>query len=99
MMDTDRDRFLEFWDQMRSNSENQEAILQGLWGKGIEGLDEDWQKYVKQDPAFYRPAEVDTLLGDSTKARTELGWKPECSFEQLVQMMVDADLAALGGKS
>lgn len=56
----------------------------------------EWQNYVKQDPAFYRPAEVDTLLGDSTRARVELGWKPECSFGQLVEMMVDADLAALG---
>ena len=58
----------------------------------------EWQKYVKQDPAFYRPAEVETLLGDATRARTELGWEPECSFRQLVEMMVDADLAALGAK-
>jgi len=53
----------------------------------------DWEKYVKIDPKFYRPAEVDLLLGDSTKARTELGWKPEVGFEELVKMMVDADLA------
>lgn len=59
----------------------------------------DWQKYVKQDPAFYRPAEVETLLGDASKARDELGWEPECSFEQLVQMMVDSDLAALSAGS
>ena len=59
----------------------------------------DWQKYVKQDPAFYRPAEVETLLGDASKARDELGWEPECSFEQLVQMMVDSDLAALSARS
>ena len=59
----------------------------------------DWQKYVRQDPAFYRPAEVDTLLGDASKARDELGWEPECSFEQLVQMMVDSDLAALSARS
>lgn len=58
----------------------------------------EWQKHVKQDPAFYRPAEVETLLGDATRARTELGWEPECSFRQLVEMMVDADLAALGAK-
>lgn len=58
----------------------------------------EWQKYVKQDPAFYRPAEVDTLLGDSTRARDELGWVPETSFKQLVEMMVDADLAALDSK-
>ena len=53
----------------------------------------DWEKYVKIDPKFYRPAEVDLLLGDSTKARTELGWKPEVGFQQLVEMMVDADMA------
>lgn len=53
----------------------------------------DWQKYVVTDPAFYRPAEVHTLLGDSSKARNVLGWIPETSFERLVQMMVDADLA------
>ena len=52
----------------------------------------DWEKYVKVDPAFYRPAEVHELLGDCSKARQKLGWEPEVSFEQLVQMMVDADL-------
>jgi GDPmannose 4,6-dehydratase len=59
----------------------------------------DWRKHVVVDPAFYRPAEVDLLLGDAAKARRVLGWKPEVSFPQLVKMMVDADLAALGGKS
>ena len=59
----------------------------------------DWQDFVKQDPAFYRPAEVDTLLGDSTKARNQLGWKPETSFKKLVEMMVDADMAALSSRS
>jgi GDPmannose 4,6-dehydratase len=55
----------------------------------------DWTKYVKHDPAFERPAEVDQLLGDSSKARAELGWTPQVSFEELVRMMVDADLARL----
>jgi GDPmannose 4,6-dehydratase len=55
----------------------------------------DWEKYVKVDPALYRPAEVDALQGDSTKARQILGWQPEVSFEQLAKMMVDADLKAL----
>jgi GDPmannose 4,6-dehydratase len=58
----------------------------------------DWRKHVIVDPAFYRPAEVDLLLGDATKAFKVLGWKPEVSFPQLVTMMVDSDLAALGGK-
>ena len=55
----------------------------------------DWQKYTHQDPAFLRPAEVDHLLGDSTKAQRELGWKPQVDFKQLVEMMVDADLERL----
>src|SRR6516225_5274255 len=55
-------------------------------------LDLDWKKYVVQDPALMRPAEVDSLVGDSSKARGVLGWKPEVDFEQLVQMMVVADL-------
>ena len=54
----------------------------------------DWRKHVVVDPAFYRPAEVDLLLGDATKARKVLGWKPEVSFPQLVKMMVDSDIAA-----
>ncbi|MBM4267589.1 MAG: GDP-mannose 4,6-dehydratase [Deltaproteobacteria bacterium] len=53
----------------------------------------DWRRYVKEDKALYRPAEVDTLLGDSTLARENLGWKPEVSFDALVRMMVDADVA------
>lgn len=52
----------------------------------------DWQKYVVVDPSLYRPAEVDLLVGDPGKARRQLGWKPEVTFKQLVQMMVDADL-------
>jgi len=53
----------------------------------------DWQKYVVQDERFMRPAEVDYLVGDATKAREVLGWEPTVSFEELVRMMVDADLA------
>jgi GDPmannose 4,6-dehydratase len=55
----------------------------------------DWHDYVVVDPQFYRPAEVDLLLADPTKARRQLGWQPEVSFAKLVQMMVDADLAHL----
>ena len=58
------------------------------------GID-DWERYVRQDPRFMRPAEVDTLVGDATKAREALGWKPRVSFSELVTMMVDADIAAL----
>jgi GDPmannose 4,6-dehydratase len=55
----------------------------------------DWQQYVRVDPALLRPAEVDHLLGDASKARQELGWQPDVSFKQLVEMMVDADLERL----
>src|SRR6187397_1075579 len=57
----------------------------------------DWQKYVKQDPRFLRPAEVDLLIGDPSKAKKALGWTPEVDFERLVKMMVDADLARHSG--
>jgi GDPmannose 4,6-dehydratase len=53
----------------------------------------DYHDYVKQDPRFFRPAEVDLLVADPSKAREKLGWEPETSFGQLVAMMVDADLA------
>jgi GDPmannose 4,6-dehydratase len=52
----------------------------------------NWEDYVVVDPELVRPAEVDFLLGDSTKAREKLGWKPRVSFEQLIQMMVEQDL-------
>ncbi len=55
----------------------------------------DWKKYVKIDPALIRPAEVNRLLGDSSKARRILGWKPRVDFNGLVSMMVDADIARL----
>jgi GDPmannose 4,6-dehydratase len=55
----------------------------------------DWQQYVRVDPAFLRPAEVDHLIGDSSKARRSLGWAPSVDFTGLVRMMVDADLARL----
>ena len=58
---------------------------------GYAGL--DWGKYVVVDPKFFRPAEVDLLLGDPTKAKTKLGWKPAVDFKALVRMMVDADMA------
>ena len=55
----------------------------------------EWEKYVRIDPAFLRPAEVDHLIGDPGKARRVLGWEPTVTFEQLIAMMVDADLARL----
>ena len=58
----------------------------------------NWEKYVGQDPRFMRPAEVDVLRGDSTKAQSELGWKPKTSFRELVEKMVRNDIGALDGK-
>jgi GDPmannose 4,6-dehydratase len=55
----------------------------------------DWQKHVRVDPALLRPAEVEHLLGDASKARAQLGWTPGVNFKQLVEMMVDADVARL----
>jgi GDPmannose 4,6-dehydratase len=55
----------------------------------------DWQKYVRLDPKFLRPAEVDHLIGDPAKAEAALGWKPEVDFAGLVRMMVDADMERL----
>jgi GDPmannose 4,6-dehydratase len=55
-------------------------------------VDLDWQKYVVIDPAFVRPAEVDTLVGDASKARKQFGWHPEVGFTALVHRMVEADL-------
>src|SRR3989475_2182811 len=52
----------------------------------------DWQKHVEIDPKLIRPAEVDVLCGDATKAREKLGWEPEVGFEELIKMMVEADL-------
>jgi len=55
----------------------------------------NWEKHVKTDPKFVRPAEVDILLGDSTLAQKNLGWKPKTTFEGLIKMMVEADLERL----
>lgn len=58
----------------------------------------DWKKYVKIDKNFYRPSEVHLLLGDYSKAKKKLGWKPKVKFKELVKMMVDADLQILKTK-
>ncbi|MGA3037332.1 MAG: GDP-mannose 4,6-dehydratase [Vulcanimicrobiaceae bacterium] len=61
----------------------------------FECVDLNWEKYVVVDPRFYRPAEVDMLVGDPAKAKRLLGWEPEVSFEQLAEMMVRADVERL----
>jgi len=62
--------------------------------KVFSSLDLDWQKYVAIDPRYFRPTEVDVLLGDPSKAVTALGWKPKVGFEELIRLMVDADMDA-----
>jgi GDPmannose 4,6-dehydratase len=59
-------------------------------------VDLDWRRHVLVDPGYYRPAEVDELCGDASKAHTELSWKPQTSFDELVRLMVDADIGLLG---
>jgi GDPmannose 4,6-dehydratase len=60
----------------------------------------DWQQYVEKDPRYYRPAEVDLLVGDPSKAKKRLGWEAKTRFKELVKLMVDADMAEVGdGKS
>jgi GDPmannose 4,6-dehydratase len=62
-------------------------------------LDLDWQNYVEIDPMYYRPAEVDLLIGDASKARSVLQWETKVTFRELVRMMVEADLQALSTQS
>jgi GDPmannose 4,6-dehydratase len=72
--------------------------VQEFCDKAFSYLGLDYREYVKQDPRFYRPAEVDLLIADSTRVRQKLGWEPKVDFDGLVEMMVDADLKRLGGE-
>ena len=65
----------------------------------FERVELNWESYVKIDPAFIRPAEVELLLADPTKARREMNWQTTVSFQELVAMMVDADLQKLSAGS
>ena len=58
----------------------------------------DWREFVRVDPALFRPAEVDHLIGDASKARQRLGWEPTVRFRELVAMMVEADLQAVAAE-
>jgi len=55
----------------------------------------DWKKYVEIDPRYYRPAEVELLIGDYSKAKKQLGWEPKTKFAELTKLMVDADVKLL----
>ncbi len=69
--------------------------VEKLLSVAFNAVDLDWKKYVVQDERFMRPAEVDLLVGDPSKAGKQLGWEPEVTFEQLIQMMVESDLQTL----
>ncbi len=73
----------------------QPHTVQKLVETAFDCADLDWRQYVVQDPAFMRPAEVDLLVGDASKAGRVLGWEPSVGFEELVHMMVNADLEML----
>jgi GDPmannose 4,6-dehydratase len=55
----------------------------------------DWHDYVQLDPKYLRPAEVDLLIGDASKAKNELGWSPKVTFKELVRLMVEADMSTI----
>jgi GDPmannose 4,6-dehydratase len=87
------------WLMLQQNSPKDYVIATGETHSVREFLDEafgylnlDWKQYVEIDPRYYRPTEVDTLLGDSSTARKELGWNPKVTFRELAKMMVTADL-------
>lgn len=87
------------WLMLQQKSPNDYVIasgkqhtVQNLVEVAFGSVNLNWQDYVKMDPLLIRPAEVDSLLGDPSKAKRELGWKPEVDFEQMIEMMVQADL-------
>jgi GDPmannose 4,6-dehydratase len=87
------------WKMLQMPSPDDYVIATGKSYSVREFLDEafhcagmDWQEYVKQDPRYLRPSEVDFLLGDATKARSLLGWEPKIGFKELVRRMVDHDM-------
>jgi GDPmannose 4,6-dehydratase len=94
-----RDYVEAMWLMMQTDEPDDYVIATGETHSVREFLQEafgylglDWEKYVEIDPRYFRPAEVDLLLGDPTKARTILGWEPKVSFKELVKIMVDSDM-------
>ena len=94
-----RDYVEAMWLMMQAEEADDYVIATGETHSVREFLEEafgylglDWEQYVEIDPRYFRPAEVDLLLGDPTKARTILGWEPRVSFRELVKIMVDSDM-------
>jgi len=86
------------WSMLQQNEPDDYVLATGEAHSVQEFLEEaftygglDWREYVKTDPRYFRPAEVDVLMGDYSKAKEKLGWEPTVRFEQLVRMMVDSD--------
>ncbi|MBI3357876.1 MAG: GDP-mannose 4,6-dehydratase [Nitrospirae bacterium] len=89
------------WMMLQAKTPNDYVIATGethtvkeMLELAFDRLQLDWRKHVKIDSKYYRPTEVDLLIGDASKAKKELGWQPKVRFEELIVMMVDADLAA-----
>ena len=94
-----RDYVEAMWLMMQAEEPDDYVVATGETHSVREFLEEafghlglDWEKYVEIDPRYFRPAEVDLLLGDATKARTILGWEPKVSFKELVRVMVESDM-------
>jgi len=98
-----RDYVEAMWQMLQQGSPDDYVIATGETHSVREFLEEsfsyaglDWRDFVKVDPRYFRPAEVDVLLGDATKARKALGWQPRVTFKALVRLMVDADMEGQG---
>jgi GDPmannose 4,6-dehydratase len=96
-----RDYVEAMWMMLQQDEPDDFVIATGETHSVREFLDEafgyqdlDWKKYIEIDPRYFRPTEVDVLLGDASKAKRVLGWKPRVHFKELVRLMVDADLEA-----
>jgi GDPmannose 4,6-dehydratase len=90
------------WLMLQQNEPEDYVIATGETHSVEEFLEEafayaelDWRKYVEIDPKYYRPAEVDLLIGDATKAREKLGWQPQTTFHELVRLMAESDMQDL----
>ncbi|HEY3104439.1 MAG TPA: GDP-mannose 4,6-dehydratase [Pyrinomonadaceae bacterium] len=93
------------WLMLQQDAPNDYVVATGETHSVREFLDEafayvglDWHDYVEIDPKYYRPAEVDLLVGDASKARAQLNWKPKTTFKELVRLMIDADIAGVYGE-
>lgn len=93
------------WSMLQQDQADDFVVATGESHSPREFLDEafgyagmDYKKYVEIDPRYFRPTEVDYLLGDPSKAKKQLGWEPKVKFHELVKIMVDADLELMGEK-